>query len=131
MLAGIGINVENAIIDGHGATYFADIALCEEMRKALWSYYPRHYFFIECNHDKTVGVMTIQLLYEDAKKIRKKWRHGMLIHIDNLQTLEGIKNYARRFGGELLERYNFARAGANPYTWIDAQTHNLDLTGIV
>lgn len=122
---------EAALTDGYGKTYFADMALCEEMRKALWYYYPHHFFFVECNHDASVGVMTIQLLYEDAKKVRKKWRHGMLIHIANLDGPDAIKKYARKFGGELLERYNFARCGANPYTWIDARTHNLDLSGMI
>ncbi len=123
--------MEAPLTESHGLTSLADLALCEDMRKALWHYYPHHFFFIECNHDEKVGIMTIQLLYEDAKKVRKKWRHGMLIHIKNLDSYDAIKKYARQYGGELLERYNFARAGANPYTWIDARTHNLDLSGMI
>lgn len=124
------MSIETPLIEASGPTALADIALCEEMRKALWKYYPHHYFFIECNHDKNSGVMTIQLLYEDAKKVRKKWRHGMLMHIKNLDGPEAINRYARKFGGELLERYNFARAGANPYTWIDAKTRVFDISGL-
>jgi hypothetical protein len=55
----------------------------------------------------------------------------MLIHLKNLNGPDDIMRYARKFGGELLERYNFARAGANPYTWIDAQTHNMDISNMV
>lgn len=118
------------LVESSGPTALADIAMCEIMQEALAHYYPRHYFFIECNNDKKVAVMTIQLLYEDAKKVRKKWRYGMLIHLKNLDSYDAVMKYAKNYGGELLERYNMARCGANPYTWIEAQTHKLDLSGM-
>lgn len=46
----------------------------------------------------------------------------MLIHINSLMTEGDIKRRAMLDGGELLERYRLARAGANPYTVMDA-TH--------
>jgi len=105
-------------IQAYGESALADVDLGQKVIDALEHYYPNHAFFVQCNHE--AGTVTIQLLYEDAKKVIKRWMHGMLIHITNLSTENDIRRRAMLDGGELLERYQLARSGANPYTRMDA-----------
>lgn len=111
----------------YGEHALADIELGQKVIDALEHYYPNHAFFVQCNHE--AGVVSIQLLYEDANKIVKRWMHGMLLHIYNLQNESDIKRRTMLSGGELLERYNLAREGANPYTYVDAKSRKVDLHG--
>ena len=97
------------------------------MITALEHYYPGHAFYVQCNHE--AGTLAIQLLYEDAKKILRRWAHGMLIHITSLTTENDIRRRAMLDGGELLERYQLARTGANPYTRMDAGSRVLITDG--
>lgn len=110
-----------------GETALADIDLGKKMIYWLERYYPYHAFFVQCNHE--AGTLTIQLLYQDAKKVVKRWAHGMLIHIHNLATENDIKRRAMQDGGELLERYQLAREGANPYTRMDAASREIIMDG--
>lgn len=113
----------------YGESALADVELGQKMIAALEHYYPNHAFFVQCNHES--GHLTIQLLYEDKKKIIKRWTHGMLIHIKSLATENDIKRRAMLDGGELLERYNLAREGANPYTRLDAGSREIITDGVV
>lgn len=113
----------------YGETALADVKLGQKMIDALEFYYPNHAFFVQCSHE--AGTLSIQLLYEDKKKIIKRWMHGMLIHIINLTTDSDIKRRAMLDGGELLERYQLARGGANPYTYIDAASKEIITEGAV
>lgn len=117
------------VIQAYGENSLADIELGKKVLDALEHYYPNHAFFVQCNHE--AGVVTIQLLYEDKNKLVKRWLHGMLIHITSLQTESEIKLRAMRDGGELLERYNLARSGANPYTYVDAASKEIILDGVM
>lgn len=116
-------------IQSYGESKLADIHLGRQMIEALEYYYPRHAFYVECNHE--AGVITIQLLYQDKKKIVKKWKYGMLIHINSLLTDDDVKRRAMLDGGELLERYRLARSGANPHTYIDAANNNIIIDGMI
>lgn len=116
-------------IQCYGESGLADIELGKKMLDSLEHYYPRHAWFVNVNHE--AGVLTIQLLYQEKNGIVKKWAHGMLSHITSLTSDPEIKRRAMRHGGELLERYGLARAGGNPYTYIDACNNSLDTTGIV
>ena len=116
-------------VQAYGENALADVQLGQKMIDALEKYYPNHAFFVQCNHE--AGTLTIQLLYEDSKKFVKRWAHGMLIHIINLQTENDIKRRAMLDGGELLERYQLARKGANPYTRMDARSHEIITDGEV
>lgn len=111
----------------YGESALADIQLGQKMIDALEHYYPNHAFFVQCNHE--AGSLTIQLLYEDKNKLIKRWMHGMLIHTMNLRTEGDIRRRAMLDGGELLERYQLARGGANPYTYIDAASRELITDG--
>lgn len=112
-----------------GENAIADINLGKKMIASLEEYYPYHAFFVQCSHE--AGTLTIQLLYEDKNKIIKRWTHGMLIHIYNLSNDNDIKRRAMLDGGELLERYQLARGGANPYTRMDAASHEIITDGAV
>lgn len=112
-----------------GETALADIDLGQKMIDWLAHYYPYHAFFVQCNHE--AGTLTIQLLYQDKNKVVKRWAHGMLLHIHNLSTENDIKRRAMLDGGELLERYQLAREGANPYTRMDAGSRELITDGAI
>lgn len=112
-----------------GSTALADIDLGKRMIHWLEHYYPNHAFFVQCNHE--AGTLTIQLLYQDRNKVVKRWVHGMLLHIMNLTTENDIKRRAMLDGGELLERYQLARQGANPYTRMDAGSREILTDGVV
>lgn len=119
----------NLPVVAYGETALADVTLGQQMINALEYYYPNHAFFVQCNHE--AGTLSIQLLYEDKKKLIKRWVHGMLIHIKNLSTENEIKRRAMLDGGELLERYQLARAGADPYTRLDASSKEIIKDGEV
>lgn len=113
----------------YGESALADVDLGQKMIDALERYYPNHAFFVQCSHE--AGTLTIQLLYEDKKKVIKRWMHGMLIHTINLRTENEINRRAMLDGGELLERYQLARCGANPYTRMDAMSHEVITEGAI
>lgn len=114
-------------IISYGESALADVDLGQRMIAALEDYYPNHAFFVQCNHES--GYLTIQLLYEDKKKIIKRWMHGMLIHTKSLTSENDIRRRAMLDGGELLERYQLARKGANPYTRMDAGSREIITDG--
>lgn len=116
-------------VQAYGESALADVDLGKRMIDALECYYPNHAFFVQCNHES--GHLTIQLLYEDKKKVIKRWMHGMLIHTHSLMTESDIKRRAMLDGGELLERYNLARSGANPYTRLDAASREIITDGAI
>ena len=116
-------------VQAYGESALADVDLGQKMIAALESYYPNHAFFVQCNHE--AGTVTIQLLYEDGNKIVKRWQHGMLIHITSLTTENDIRRRAMLDGGELLERYQLARSGANPYTRMDAKSRPMITDGAI
>lgn len=116
-------------LQAYGENALADVKLGERMIFWLEHYYPGHAFFVQSNHE--AGTVTIQLLYEDKKKVIKRWAHGMLIHIVNLGSDNDIKRRAMLDGGELLERYQLARKGANPYTRIDAGSKDIITEGAI
>lgn len=121
--------MEAAPIISYGESALADVTLGQKMLDALEYYYPNHAFFVQCNHES--GCLTIQLLYEDNNQIIKRWSHGMLVHINKIGTEGEIRRRAMLDGGELLERYNLARSGANPYTRIDAKSRSIITDGVI
>lgn len=116
-------------IEAYGESKLADIELGKKMILALEQHYPHHAFFVQCNHE--AGVLTIQLLYQNKKKVTKKWKYGMLIHITSLMTEYDVMRRAMLDGGELLERYRLARSGANPYTYSDAIANDPIIEGAI
>lgn len=114
-------------IQSYGEHELADVDTGKSLMEALSHYYPNHNWFVETRTD--AGVAYIQLLYQDALGILRRWNWGMTIHLKNLHSHESTMKYARNFGGELLERWRLKRSGASPETAQLAREHLLD-TGI-
>ncbi len=113
----------------HGETAMADIALGKQVIECLEKHYPGHNWYVEANH--LGGVVTIQLCYPTKGGKIRVWNHGMVLHIKNLDTPDRLNKKVMLSGGELLERGNLARKGANPYTAFEARENGLDTSNMV
>lgn len=108
----------------HSQEDLKDLELCKEIGRVLCSHYPAHPWHISVDSSPNVQMVDIKVNYPDKLGILPKFGYKMRL---STMTPEKIM----RAGGELLERYNLARAQATPYAMIDAIKNGCDKSGIV
>ena len=112
---------------GHGATYFADLALGKRIMDVLEKCYANHNWLVDVNHEAGHG--SVQLMYEGSDRQMRIWKYGFLFHIKNIVN-DDLEKRVMRMGGEVLERYNMARRAASENDFADffskgVQTENM------
>lgn len=96
---------------GYGDDVVKDMAVGKQVMDILEDKYPLHPWFVNCSHE--AGTVTIQLMYEGADKKLRVWRYGFLLHLNKLKGHDDMQRRVMLAGGEVLERYNMARAQAS------------------
>lgn len=111
------------ILDAHGASAAADIALCADVARTLEKFYPNHMWLVGA--DSFAGRVTVDLPYEKPVALKN---YGYLLHLSSIQAA-GAEAKVMRAGGELLERFGLTRGAATENSHAYATEHGLDITG--
>lgn len=114
-----------------GDNAIKDLALGKKALTVLEQHYAGHDWFVNCCHES--GVVTIQLMYEGKDLEVRIWKYGMVLHIDKLLQMDG-NNFDYKIkmtGGELLERYNMARAAVRENSLVDFFNKGIETSHMV
>jgi hypothetical protein len=110
---------------GYGETAAEDVALCKAVGEELMMLYPQHRWAVQADH--FAGVVNVRLLYSGGQSL------GGFGYLLKIASLMSGPNDARRAivraGGELLERFQLARASATEETAMIARANGLILDG--
>jgi hypothetical protein len=114
-----------------GDNVIKDLDLGKKVLTVLERHYAGHDWFVNCCHES--GVVTIQLMYEGQDLEVRIWKYGMVLHIPKLMFLDGgqFDHKIKMTGGELLERYNMARAAVRENSLVDFFSKGIETANMV